>query len=913
MNPHSIVLPGGQTVPALTVEYDEATINIGRILEAQFNIRAPSGAWPASLEFGDEVEVRRGAEPTFQGFVTTKGRRIEGSEGGVLANVGLEEKWQRRLLRHTCHGYIDGQDAPGNSLRDSAYIALWKWDEPLRDPASTLDEDGLPPVALAVTHREAVRAIFGFSHTWLMRMDEDAWLRPEDLTGASGKAVVATDQTSELLGITRPWNENGYIGAAATIETRALRAANPNLRATGPINQVSVVLVGQLDDADPGDAHPTVRACRNADEVPRAYADIPLVHVPNYQGTTMDAWVGTIDLTSTPSTQKDAAALEVTINGTDQSQESTRIWAIKATAETTNLLGFTEGTIDEYTDPNSVQAREWIIDDYQDLTLLQAAQRVQESTESRDAVNPSPHWDLWWSPDGTVEFQERRGDNLNATYTDQDARVKELEANEDAGMIAYQMYGLGAGEGRNRIQLTDDTPYSAGGLRIEENDPDGDARFGEQARTLVYRDQSIKSLPELRRRTRAALSLYREPLLNARLKLATTPARLFTAGDTVAIQSAKTGVNGRIRITHIRRRQGSGAQEEMDVELGEPRKTNVQRMGEAQAQDMRQQGNTTPRNTVNPVSGPGYRFSKDKWARIPLLVTDGGSLEDFEIRLEAQPWQFGIELTEEVAAVNPGIDAATTGENTDLDAQVDDQTVYSLATTNLVLEVTVPTALNATFKGALALIALRNETGTGAQDYDWTLENVTQATTVASGTLSDVDDGERASTQVQLDTTDVDEGDLLRLTIDTGNFGTAASHPNSAAFLHIRSLAEHTHTTTVPAHAHSIVPALSQFEVDDAPVFCQGIEWGVDVTVDDANTPTNWANEKHSIEWGNEDFPETLRAKILHLMDTDGNGRVRNDIHYVYVKSRAGTTKNPSGLGVASGMGVPQYQSGGRQ
>jgi hypothetical protein len=99
---------------------------------------------------------------------------------------------------------------------------------------------------------------------------------------------------------------------------------DPYIRGMGDISNVSVVLVGERSGTD----DPVIEVCRDAadasgaglvNNVTRTYSAVSLSHVANYNGSSLSAWTGSVDLSADGASEKGMLGFRIRIEGSDGS------------------------------------------------------------------------------------------------------------------------------------------------------------------------------------------------------------------------------------------------------------------------------------------------------------------------------------------------------------------------------------------------------------------------------------------------------------------------------------------------------------------------------------------------------------------------------------------------------------------
>jgi hypothetical protein len=655
------------TVETKAEAYDlSGRVHHGRLTEPAVDLsQAPradltlenSGVTNEVLTVGTQVDIKRGNELVFPGVVETPLLSSDG-QGDRVETTLIHEGYQRlRQLR--CLAYQFDESGGAHTTRDGVRVNPWNWPI-VREPGSALDENGQELAAAGVTLTEAVEALVGTQLVLVAQQRDNRWLRPSNIYTTGNKLRVYQDDTA---GDERPALQrrrdggDGFVATTTsdTVETIPMENGPRAIEQMGDVTKAKVVLIG-VRDASKND--PSVEACRNARKSTRTYSRISLTHTQGVNGTGLDKWEGTVDLTGDGASQKNSVGLRLSIPGSGGSSDTTRVLAIKLVATTTSDTGVTIGTAETYQNPVTFTAGDenFVDVDLLGRTRLNGLAQVRSWTESDGSANPSPHWDIHIDANLDAHFQERRGATVTGhTYGPGDANVTMLDHEFYGADVAHQVQGLGAGKGRSRVQTAPElnaTDFDNGGLRHPENDPDGAARYGRAARTMVWRNEGQQDPGALLREARAFAKLHEHPRERVEMTVRGERIRYFATGDEIQLDHPRTRSNSPHRVQRIEREWGDAIQELVKVTLGENPDRVLDRLRSA-AENARNSANRPqPGQAVTGLNGQGTQADAFNWGIYSFAISDGQAVDRVLLEMTTLPWTAGARPSEHAHSVD---------------------------------------------------------------------------------------------------------------------------------------------------------------------------------------------------------------------------------------------------------------------
>jgi hypothetical protein len=631
------VTKGATAIPVYAGRYREGSTNVNRVPQATIDALDADGIIGGLLTIGSDVTIQRNGATVFPGIVKRRIRTTANDQRGVRALL-VHEGYQA-LQRWPCDAYVYDEDGLALTTRDAVKVNPWKY-QIFRKAGGTLTTDGLPPALDGARVEDVVRCLIGTRLIVQHDLQDNTPFLPSDVYVSTNKVQVYVDgATSDIRPkLQRVRKDATSFLAGQAIESIPLENGDPNVKAMGAISTVAVVIIGELT----GSQHPTLRVCRNARAGTRTYTSVTLTHTANYLGSGLSAWTGSVDLSSDGAAATTSLGYEITIPGSDGDAATTKVHYVTLKATTVGDIGISEGTISTYNDPHGgSDETEWVEDDYMGMTRGDALERLRKGTVTDSSVNPNPNWDMWVDGSLNFHFTQRRGSNLTtATYSHANENISLLEREDYADRLGYQVIGVGGGRGQAELLLVDRSAYASGGLYDATRDPDSGALYGDLPQVLVFRDQSITSMPELRRRARAYFSLYRDPRAYYRIRFLSFQSESFGVGDSVQVDEPDWGLSGELlRVQDLERSWDGGGGEDLNVQLGEKVPEPTTSLGLQRQERERADSRAAAVTATSGVGGPGVYFDKDHYGRFAFGIPEGVEVDRVLLKMTTLPWQ----------------------------------------------------------------------------------------------------------------------------------------------------------------------------------------------------------------------------------------------------------------------------------
>jgi hypothetical protein len=317
---------------------------------------------------------------------------------------------------------------------------------------------------------------------------------------------------------------------------------------------------------------------------------------------------------------------------------------LKAIATTASDVDLTEGTIDAYDNPAIDGLRngeeDWIEKDFLGMYRIEALEELRRSTESDVGNNEFPHWDAWVDHNLAFHFVERRGSDIDITYSFANENLYSLRKKFYGAEIGYQTEAFGAGSGiaQNRIVSKED--FATGGLYTPALDPTagGTSPYAPIARILKFIDPNETDPVALLRKARAHHKLHLTPIETLEAGLRAETIRYFSTGDSVNIDDIQCRTTGPIRISRLARSGRGHSLESIDVDIGKSPPTIYSR----------QRGERLNKDALTirgPLSGmvaasgaTDVRFDKDNYGHYKFTPPPNRPISRFILRVTTIPY-----------------------------------------------------------------------------------------------------------------------------------------------------------------------------------------------------------------------------------------------------------------------------------
>lgn len=886
-------------------------LDFSQVPRARAQVIDPEGNVGLYLPPGTPVTLTRNGVPIFPGIVETR-RRQRGASAETV-DLPIVHAGYHRLKRRLCAPYVYDEDDLPITTRDAVFVNPWKVSV-FRAPSGVLDADGNRQALHGWRPDEVALALVGKVLLVQHDFSDNRWLRPSGVASPTATIGVIEDGPT---GDVRPCLQRfrtgaSTFGAGGSQDSIALVNNDPNLEAMEDIQSVDVVIIGQRFGTD----SPTLMVTRQARDLAPAYVSVPLTHVANYLGSGLDAWTGSLAALGAAGAVTDALGYRITVPGTAGSAGTTKVYYAALKATLTQALDGIPLDVEAYWDPitGATSGQEvWVEDDFVGMDRTTAIERVRKTTLTDDAANPSPHWDAWLDTDGTFHFKQRRGSLTPNPFSASDGSLENLQWEEVGEAVAYQTVAVGGGQGSAELVIIDRTEYVDGGLYDGDRDPAGAQRiYGDLPKQRFFKDQSVSSPVELRRRARAAHRLWRDPV--DYLSATFIPFTLgnsglpFDVGDQAQFNEPAWGLVGAVSRIAAMNLGWTESGESMKVGLGEPEVAVVQALRGQRIQNERTASKPKPTLGTSGLSGAGVYFDKTHFGRVPIVIPEGAELERVFVSCQTLPWQTtarGSSLSQVVGTTST---KAATSESSGAGAGATIRLYNGLVQhTTPVLAVggsdlnawllTVPDG----YVGGY-LWAVRVDDVAGAQvPIDIAINFVgsqlglawaSRAETVFGGgasghTVSGFQPPSASGADMEISIINRDPSAVRQFNVKVWLWG----------------IDSHTHSFTIPAHSHTLnIPAqtipldfgIYQFDGDGnpgtgSPVYGEGIRFAIDPVVDASGVPTtaNFNAARHPAVLGNRQTPTRTLIDITPYLRTDAQGRIVPGEHLMYLLGAA--------------------------
>lgn len=874
--------------------------------KAVLQVRDPRGTRGKVLSHGRRVTIKRNGVTAFPGVILNR-KRVTGAAEETV-RVDLVHEGYRELQKWPCDGYVFDEDGNPRTSRDAVFVNPWRYTIH-RLQAGTLDEDGLGTDIDGVTVDEAARCLIGTKFVMQHDYQDNTPFLPSQVYASTNKLQVYADDADARNYLQRVRKDGSSFYAGSAIESIPLENGDPNVRPMGTISFVDVLLLGiltsipRLDELneplDP-DQHPTVRVCRNARSAVRTYSTVDLVHTSNYNGSGLDAWTGRVNLSEDGASTRDSLGYEVTIPGYDGDASTTQVQYAKLTCTTTPDAGVTEAEVHPYADPQGLTGSAvWVEDDYQGLSRAEALERLRKSTIAAEDVTTSPHWDMWVDADLGFHFKERRGSDLNSTYSHKNHNITLLEREEYGDNVAFQTIAVGGGKGTAEIMIVDQDEFIIGGLYDSDRDPLGETQlYGILPKVYVYRDNTVTSRSELRRRARAAHRFRRDPHSYHKVRFIGFQDQDFETGDGILLDEPNWDLEDeQVRIAHVHR-AWTGGSEDIDVELGHRQEHPA---GAFRTQRITtEQASRTPVNTPGTigVGGPGVYFDKDNYGRFAFNVPEGVEIERVFLSLTTLPWQ----------TTSRAADPATIDENNSTLLYTDTENGFSVAAAPAVDMTTISTtsaeagaSTTITDYDGLMLVWFVNTSSVGGP-LGLTIELRDQSGNWQSvGGLFFPYAGASPARRLFLPSNAL-RSNYANFGLGTQVTGARIVFSNNGA---ITSVDASLQVYGIIRHTHELDFGIYQFDGDDgdgtgSPIYGEDIMFAVDPSLNGVGQPTSFAGQRHPGKFGSRSASRHEIVDVTGYLGTMANGVVSPGEHLVYFLGTTQSDSNEQGLSVVS-------------
>lgn len=874
-------------VDAYRGEYEEAGLEVDKLPRASFHVRDDSGVLAQSvLTEGKEFKIYRGVngsvngEMVFHGIIETP-ELFEDARGAGVIVRGVHRGY-KMLQQHLCDTYDYDEDGFAATTRDAVTVNPWRWFI-FRKPGGDLNARGEVLPIDGVSFDDVVKHIIGTKFVHQIDFQDNSYLRASTVYTTTNRVQVYRDGPS---GDLRPALQkvrkdgSGFL-ASDTATTIPLHNGSVNIESMGDISSMTVTLVGvgdtRVDQVQ-------VSASRNALHATPSYSSAKTVTHSSIMlddgvtDTGLDKWVFTFSNAELPaSADKDSAGIKILIPGTDGESTTTKIYYAKVECVTASDTGLANGTIDAYDNPvanrSDLDDSNWVESDFATFNRLEAMEKLRSLTESDEAVNTSPHWDIWIDATLAVHFQERRGADLaDWSYSFANGNLRDVKQRYVGNDIAYQTIAYGAGSGAAQSRIVSSEEYSSGGLYDSDRDPSDGALYGQLARVMKFVDSNETSPLALYRKARAFHKLHRAPIESVEVTLEPEFIRHFGTGDGVTISNLRTRTSGVKRVVNLSRAWDGGAMEKIRVRLGNSLDDFARHISNGIQSTETLAVRPQPSSGKMGLSGDGVNFTKDYYGQFSFAIPENATVDRVVLKLATLPWQI---------------------------------TARGGTASNLTIGTRSSAAL-----GTQAIAALASHTKTD-----------TLPSTGGSGYLLEIEidtDKTESLALIEVTTNHASENEILREThiingttafkrlvyISANQSGKTISFKVTNLGLTSATFNYNYYLTPIAEHVHNPEFGIWQFDGDSGngtgtPVYGTGITLAVDPTVDANGIPSTFATEKIPHTFGSATAPQSITIDVTGYLATDGNGIVKSGEHKVYLKSAAGAS-NAEGLAVVS-------------
>ena len=666
---------------------------------------------------------------------------------------------------------------------------------------------------------------------------------------------------------------------------------------------------------------PVLELCRDAgdasgaalvNETARTYTSVTLTHTANYNGSTLDAWTGTVDLSSDGATEKGMLGFRIGIEGADGSAATTKLYYAYLLPTTVSDVDLTEGTAGTYSngqtlvDSNGTTLRggvvgneeDWIEGNFLGARRNEAIERIRTTTVSDPTVNTSPHWDFHIDVDLQYHWQERRGTDKTREYSFDAKNLLGVKHIYDGEEVAYQTIAYGAGSGSSVTRIVNKREFSAGGLYDSDRDPTGTptkVELSNVARVMEFVDSDETSILTLHRKAYAFHKLHRDFIQHFSARILTEFVRFFETGDGVLVKNFETRTNATLRVTKLRRRFSATNVEELVPTFGDPPVVATAALGASQ--EIRSETLTvrTPQGTgTTGLSGPGYFFDKDHISMVPFFVPPG--VERAFLRITTLPWQANAKSTSpwldnsvEVAKQTTSTGSIADGGFFFIDFNLSQNYVIG-EDVGIEWRVFVSETTGATTWDCEASLTIRDAILGNAGTYLFGFpvlgkENSDQ--TIVTGFIG----AQMIKSVGGSGNTEIDQ---ISVEIENNSGGARTFDVQLIAVLIQRNTLKFAIGQFDGATGDGTGPA----------VFCQDATIAIDPADADGDgipTTAEFNAAQHPNPIGKAGQSQTQEMEVTGWLDVDASGIIESKVHYLALRGTADATNdNPDGLGVAS-------------
>jgi len=859
---------------------------------AEIVVDNENGRWNGIFHPGLQVRIYRNNNLDFLGYVEP--RRVENSvDSGSRMTVEVKHAAWNALEGKLCDDYDYKEN--GSGLAD-AIVNPWEW-RIFRDPTEPVNEIGDFPAVEGIRPDQALEMLAGTTVIHQNFFDTLKFFVPSTIDDSSNLNLYRDERQNQ----NTQWLQLVYTGdnsfaSSGEVESIPIYNGDPNLSPMGDVDSATIVLWGQRDS---NGNNPTVEVCRNADENTRTYTSATLDSFENQKRGTLDKWTFTVDLTGDGANTKNSLGYKVSLSG--DGSETTTIAYLHVVASTESDTGITSGEVEQYDDQSGSDSGNDLDDgrNFVEMSVhgqqrIDAMSEVVGMTVSQKQENPSPHWDLWFTPGMKMNFKERRGEDRDLRYSldgDGDGDLQMIDREVEANEIYYQVYALGAGEGLARSKIVSSENFDDGGLYLPEVDPDEGAKYGEAAKEGKFDDSNIKDMSTLLRRARAFLKLHSSPIESIRADFEPSYVEQFNVGDTILLKGREASVlDDRLRVVKKEKTQRADGSESWDIQLGEPS------MNVAKSKDMLQgqiegiQVEDQPRPQDNREAEATINFTNSEAGVYTFHVNDPQDGDRWIMDVSTEAWQSDSRSAEATGSLE--------GENDILRLFDDGSTIDTSSNQMDLFADVLGVQEGESYDGILVTVQIFNATGS-SQDYDWEVKNQTSSTTLDTESAVTIANNNSETRVYRYSTSQVSESDTVEFLVTSGTMGndSGQSTPQGYQYLAVQTLS---------THVHNLDQGIYNFDGDSgdgtgAPKFPEQVELWVDPDNLSDGSPTSSSRGKLPTKFGRETEETAITGfDITPYLEKDSEGIPKQGRHEIRVESTKSSSPNQDGVGRVS-------------
>lgn len=920
--------------------YDSPSEDFGETPRAKVTVALHQGIPSYVLALGTRVDIYRNGAKAFPGIIENSDAGQGQSDVGKYV-VDMIHRGYLKLRREICTSYDFDEDGDPATTRDG--VSVNTWDFPAyRKAGGTLNEHGDIPVVHAFTVDQVTQALIGSRFLYGHIFEDASHFLASQVYSTTSKLAVYRDGPSGDLHpkLQRTRTTGAGFGAAGTWESIPLMNGSPFVGAAmGTISLVEVTIIG----SKAGAIDPTIEVCRNAGDISlgtlknaagRTYTAITLTHNANWNGSGLSAWTGSVTLTGSE-TVKNMLGYKIGIGGSAGDSTTTSVHAIYLEATTTLNTGITEGTIEVYDPPAiyelSTLETTIVETDFLDYDRQEALEILRKTTESDSAVNPSPHWDMYIDVNEAFHFKERRGALIDIEYSFEMQNLKDIGHQYFGRELAYQTIAIGPGTGLARTEFKTQADFTTlGGLYDADRDPTrgGTQSFTDLCQVRKFVDSNESSYIMLLHKARAQHKLWREPQEAIRVDLLSEELPFYDVGDQLKLKNLPTRTSDTPRIVRLSRSLDAKQREKITVELGQhvPNVGGMLNRGGKKAETITIRG--VPAPTALGVSGNGIPYQNNGvnaiFAVHKFSILDGRKVKRVFLSASTVPFQAlsksaaggsgAVVTVPNVAQVVYDNSAPMppyfgNHQHTDQYNGANQPTTRVIATAitgggasgNFVFQISVPPATAGSYT-----IAYGGQNGTSAtktMQFE-VRKNSATGTVLATGTSTSLAAGafvvDWASIPVGPGSSEIAQGDTIYICCVSANFTISDN-----VQLRIVSNDQHTHSITLPAHTHTLVFGIYQYDGDagngtGAVVYAKDTSFSIDPADADSDgipTQSEFNAKVNPIKFGVEARSQSIdRLDITGWLTADANGTIASKTHSIFFQG-LNTAANAQGLG----------------